>query len=98
VRNDPGSAEGIGRRPGDELPAKPYHSAGALRGWPSAPYFFVLLVSFELDPVVVCWPGALSEWPGPAVVLFWWPGAYSEAPGAVDLALGCCICWPGAYC
>jgi len=54
VRNDPGSAEGIGRRPGDELPPKPYHSAGALRGWPSVPYFFVLLVSFELDPVVVC--------------------------------------------
>jgi hypothetical protein len=43
--------------------------------------------SVAADPVVDCWLGALSEWPGPALVFFWCPGAYSEEPG--DFVLLC---------
>jgi hypothetical protein len=55
-----------------------------------------LVRSVAADPVVDCWPGALSERPGRALVFFWCPGAYSEAPFVVGVGLFCIWC-PGEF-
>jgi len=58
--------------------------------------YFFLVRSVAADPVVDRWPGALSEWPGRALVFSWCPGAYLEAPFVVGVGLFCIWC-PGEF-